>query len=65
MVGRGRRALQVVSAVLGIIPVVTGLIGLRGLEDPLCVLHIAGNRRCAAFHLLAAPGGASGLGRLA
>jgi len=25
----------VVSAVLGIIPVVTGLIGLRGLEDPL------------------------------
>jgi hypothetical protein len=35
MVGRSRRALQVFSAVLGIIPVVTGLIGLRGLEDPL------------------------------
>jgi Domain of unknown function (DUF4345) len=35
MVNRSRRALQVVSAVLGIIPVVTGLIGLRGLEDPL------------------------------
>jgi hypothetical protein len=30
-----KRALQVVSAVLGIIPVVTGLIGLRGLSDPL------------------------------
>jgi len=35
MVGRGRRALQAVSAVLGIIPEVTGLVGLRGLEDPL------------------------------
>jgi hypothetical protein len=35
MVNRSRRALQVASAVLGIIPVVTGLIGLRGLEDPL------------------------------
>ncbi len=30
-----RTALQVVTAVLGIIPVVTGLIGLRGVNDPL------------------------------
>lgn len=30
-----RRALQIVSAVLGIVPVVTGLIGLRGVADPL------------------------------
>lgn len=132
----GRTALQVATAVLGIIPVVTGLIGLRGVNDPLyapvstphavlldtnlrffsglwlglglallagpvhratddavsrdlgrhlrrwdrpsvfdglsghsaravCRLHIVGNRRCAAVHLLAAPSGASGLGRFA
>jgi uncharacterized protein DUF4345 len=30
-----RRALQIVSAVLGVVPVVTGLIGLRGVNDPL------------------------------
>jgi hypothetical protein len=30
-----RRALQVVSAVLGVVPVVTGLIGLRGINDPV------------------------------
>jgi uncharacterized membrane protein len=32
---RGRRALQVVTAILAVIPVVTGLIGLSGLHDPL------------------------------
>lgn len=31
----GRRSLQIVTAVLAIIPVVTGLIGLSGLRDPL------------------------------
>jgi hypothetical protein len=30
-----RTALQVVTAALGIIPVVTGLIGLRGVNDPV------------------------------
>lgn len=30
-----RTALQVVTGVLGIVPVVTGLIGLRGLHDPV------------------------------
>jgi len=32
---RGRRALQIVTAILAVIPVVTGLIGLSGLHDPL------------------------------
>jgi Domain of unknown function (DUF4345) len=31
----GRRSLQITTAILGIIPVVTGLIGLSGLRDPL------------------------------
>lgn len=35
MSNTSRRALQIVSAVLGIVPVVTGLIGLRGVADPL------------------------------
>ena len=30
-----RRMLQIVMAILGIVPVTTGLIGLRGLNDPL------------------------------
>jgi hypothetical protein len=30
-----RRILQAVTAILGIVPVVTGLIGLRGVDDPL------------------------------
>ena len=30
-----RTAIQVVTGVLGIVPVVTGLMGLRGLNDPL------------------------------
>ena len=31
----GRRSLQIATAILGIIPVATGLIGLSGLRDPL------------------------------
>jgi len=31
----GRRSLQITTAILGIIPVVTGLIGLSGVRDPL------------------------------
>lgn len=31
----GRRSLQITAAILGIIPVVTGLIGLSGVRDPL------------------------------
>lgn len=31
----GRRSLQIVTLVLAIIPVLTGLIGLAGLRDPL------------------------------
>jgi hypothetical protein len=32
-----RRALQIVTGILGVIPVTTGLIGLLGLRDPLYV----------------------------
>jgi hypothetical protein len=32
---RGRRSLQIISAILAIIPVATGLIGLSGIRDPL------------------------------
>ena len=31
----GRRSLQIVTAILAAVPVVTGLIGLSGLRDPL------------------------------
>ena len=34
---RSRRALQIVTGLLGVIPVATGLIGLLGLRDPLYV----------------------------
>jgi hypothetical protein len=34
---RSRRALQVVTGILGVIPVSTGLVGLLGLRDPLYV----------------------------
>jgi hypothetical protein len=30
-----RTALQIVSAALALVPVVTGLIGLRGINDPV------------------------------
>ena len=32
---RSRRSLQIVTAILAVIPVVTGVIGLSGLRDPL------------------------------
>ena len=32
---RGRRSLQIVTAILAVIPVATGLIGLSGIRDPL------------------------------
>jgi hypothetical protein len=31
----GKRALQIVTAVLGLVPIVTGLIGMSGISDPL------------------------------
>ena len=31
----GKRSLQIVTAILAVIPVVTGLIGLSGSRDPL------------------------------
>lgn len=31
----GRKALQVVTAILGLVPLATGVIGMLGLEDPL------------------------------
>ncbi len=36
MVG-SRRALQVLTSILGVIPIATGLVGLLGLRDPLYV----------------------------
>jgi Domain of unknown function (DUF4345) len=33
----GKRALQIVTAILGLIPLATGLIGLLGVGDPLYV----------------------------
>jgi len=32
---RSRRALQIVTALLGVVPIVTGLISMLGLSDPL------------------------------
>jgi hypothetical protein len=34
---RSRRALQIVTGILGVIPISTGLVGLLGLRDPLYV----------------------------
>jgi hypothetical protein len=34
---RSRRALQIVTGILGVIPTATGLVGLLGLRDPLYV----------------------------
>jgi hypothetical protein len=31
----GKRALQIMTAILGLIPVVTGVVGMFGLNDPL------------------------------
>ena len=36
----GRRSLQIVTGILAIIPVVTGLIGLSGIRDPLYSIAI-------------------------
>lgn len=37
-----RRSLQIVSAVLGLIPIVTGLTGMTGIHDPLyAAAHLA------------------------
>jgi hypothetical protein len=36
----GRRSLQIATGILAIIPVVTGLIGLSGISDPLYSIAI-------------------------
>jgi hypothetical protein len=42
-----RRYLQIVSAVLGMIPVVTGIIGMTGVRDPFYASAILQPMPCA------------------